>query len=369
MNSQILYRIARGACATAMGTVALAALCSCDDEETATTTPTAPAEVKASAPATSPEAAKEALFEQMVYTIGKLASQRVNDPEVTEPVREMLALTEGYYDAIAPTANGTIEKAKLALRIAEITLDLTAFAKAEGAYDTAQKDLDALPEAERNSREARRIQSAIFNGKAATILFRNQAANALPWYEKALESDLGIYKELAPAEGEKLPEGAVEPELARAATDVMSSYRCLGECQFWAEDPEEARDTYNKGIELAKALDKLAPEMSIQYIRLLGNLGNLESRVGNKKEALNAWVQAVNFCQRLYAGNRRGDIRKEARRYFESLRPNVLALARELQDEQAAQVENQTLQETPANVPAASPEEPTPVPAPEQQQQ
>lgn len=365
MNSQILYRIARGACATAMGTVALAALCSCDDEAQ-TAAPASNVEAKESTPATSPEAAKNALFNQMVYTIGKLASQRVNDPEITEPVREMLALTEAYYTAIAPTAGGSMEKAKLALRIAEITLDLTAFAKAEGAYDTAQADLDALPEADRKSREARRMQSAIFYGKAASLLSRRQATNALPWYEKALESDLGIYKELAPAEGEKLPEGSVEPELARAATDVMSSYRCLGECQFWAEDPEEARDTYNKGIELAKTLDKLAPEMSIQYIKLLANLGNLESRVGNKKEALNAWLQAVNFCQRLYANNRRGDIRLEARRCFESLRPNVLALARELQDEQAAQVENQTLQETPTAVPAASPEEPTPVPAPEQ---
>lgn len=363
MRSQILYRIARSACVTAVGAAALATLCSCDDEEATTQAPattTTPQQAPADA-----DAAKNALFDQMVYTIGKLASARVADPEITEPVREMLALTEAYYTSIADKAAGTMEKAKLALRIADITLDLTAFAKAEAAYDTAQKDLDALPEDARKSREARRIQSAIYYGKAASLLSRRQAANALPWYEKSLESDLGIYNELAPAEGEKLPEGSVEPELARAATDVMSSYRCLGECQFWADDPEEARDTYNKGIDLAKNLDKLSPEMSIQYIKLLANLGNLESRVNNKQESLKAWLQAVNFCQRLYASNRRGDIRMEARRLFESLRPNVLTLARELQDEQAAQVETQTLQETPAAAPATSPEEPTPVPAPE----
>lgn len=366
MRSPILYRIARGACVTAMGSVALATLCSCDDEE-ATTQDPATTTTAQQAPADA-DAAKNALFNQMVFTIGKLASARVADPEITEPVREMLALTEAYYTSIADKATGTMEKAKLALRIADITLDLTAFAKAEGAYDTAQKDLDALPETERKSREARRIQSSIYYGKAASLLSRRQAGEALQWYEKSLESDLGIYKELAPADGEKLPEGSVEPELARAATDVMSSYRCLGECQFWADDPEEARDTYNKGIDLAKGLDKLSPEMSIQYIKLLANLGNLESRVGKKKESLNAWLQAVNFCQRLYASNRRGDIRMEARRLFESLRPNVLTLARELQDEQAAQVETQTLQDTPAAAPATSPEEPTPVPAPEGEQ-
>ena len=368
MRSPFLHRIARGACVTALGTAALATLCSCGDEETATPAATTPAAQPAAA-TDNADTAKNALFEQMVYTIGKLASARVSDPEITEPVREMLALTESYYAAISPTAKGTMELPKLALRIADITLDLTAFAKAEAAYDTAQADLDALPEAERNSREARRIQSAIYYGKAASLLSRRQATDALSWYEKSLESDLGIYKELAPAEGEKLPEGSVDPDLARAATDVMSSYRCLGECQFYADDPEEARDTYNKGIELAKALDKLTPEMSVQYIKLLIGLGNLESRVGNKKEALKAWSQAVNFCQRLYASNRRGDIRMEVRRLYESLTPNVLPLARELQDAQAAQVENQSLQDSPAAAPAASPEEPTPVPSPEGAQQ
>lgn len=365
MRSQILYRIARGACVAALGSVALATLSSCDEEQPAAT-PTAPEATAATeqADAISPEKAKDALLQQMVFTIGKLASERVADPAMTEPVREMLALTEAYYKSISESAAGTMEKAKLSLRIAEITLDLTAFAKAEGAYNTAQADWDALPEAERSTREARRMQSAIFYGKAASLLSRRMATDALAWYEKALESDFAIFKELAPADGEKLPEGSVDPELARAAADAMSSYRCLGECQLWADDPEEARDTYNKGIDLAKALDKLAPEMSLQYIKLLANLGNLESRVGNKKEALTAWVQAINFCQRLYASCPRGDIRLEARRCFESLRPHVLTLAREQQDANAEKLENQTIQD--AAAPAATPEEPTPVPAPAQ---
>ncbi len=358
MKSSILYSIARGACVTALGTAALVTLCSCGDDEQAATTPTtATAEQTA-----TPVDAKQALFDNLVYSIGKLASERITDPELIEPVREMLALTEAYYKTIE---KGSSEKTKLAQRIAETTLNLTAYAKAETAYDTAQADWDAMPEAERKTREMRRLQSAIFYGKGASLLSRRRAADAMPWYEKALESDLSIYKEVAPADGEKLPEGEIDPELARAATDVMSSYRCLGECQFWAEDPEEARDTYNKGINLAKELDKLAPEMSIQYIKLQANLGNLESRVGKKQEALQAWVQAINFCQRLYASTPRGDIRLETRRCFESLRPGVLALARELQDEKAAQVEKQELQETPTEAPAASPEEPTPVPAPE----
>lgn len=365
MRSSHLYQIARGACVTAAGTLALTTLCSCGDDEEKAATPAAEATQATpsnTAPAVDPAAAKDALLEQMIFTIGKLAGERVADPELTEPVREMLALTENYYNTL-PAASP--QKARLALRIADITLDLTAYAKADSAYDTAQADLNALPEAVRNIRELRRLQSSIYYGKAVSLFSRRQPTEALPWYEKALDSDLRIYQALAPADGEKLPEGSVEPELARAAKDVMSSYRCLGECQFWADDPEEARDTYNKGIDLAKALDKLSPEMSIEYIKLLANLGNLESRVGNKKEALNAWLQAVNFCQRLYASNRNAAIRLQTRRCFESLRPNILTVARELQDDQAAQVENQTLQDTPAAAPAATPEEPTPVPAPE----
>lgn len=359
MRSSNLSRMTQKACFVTLGAAVLATLCSCEDDKKNTeTTPTEPTPV--AAPTADPAAAKAALFDNLIYTIGKLASERVNDPEITEPVREMLALTEAYYQTLADT--GTMEKAKLSLRIAEITRDLTAYAKAQTAYETAQADFDALPEATRNTKEARRHQSAIYYGKGVSLLSRRMFNDALAWYEKALESDLSIYKELAPAEGEALPEGSVEPELSRAATDVMSSYRCLGECQFWADDPEEARDTYNKGIALAKELDKLSPEMSLEYIKLLANLGNLESRVSNKKEALSAWVQAVNFCQRLYASNRRADIRLEARRCFESLRPNVLTLARELQDASAAQVETQTLQENQDTVPAATSAEPTPVP-------
>ncbi len=357
MKSSILYTIARGACVSAIGTAALVTLCSCgDDEQPAATEPAA----EQAAPA--PTDAKQALFDNLVYSIGKLASERVTDPALTEPVREMLALSEAYYKTVEA---GTAEKAKLSLRIADTILNLTAYAKAEGAYNTAQADWDALPEADRKTREMRRMQSSIFYGKGASLLSRRQAADALAWYEKALESDLALYKEVAPADDEKLPEGAIDPELARSAADVMSAYRCLGECQFWAEDPQKARDTYNKGINLAKKLDKLAPEMSLQYIKLLANLGNLESSLSKKKEALTAWVQAVNFCQRLYAGTNRGDIRLETRRCFESLRPGVLALARELQDEQAAQVETQNLQETPAEAPVATPDQPTPVAAPE----
>ena len=197
MRSQILYQIARSACVTALGTVALATLSSCDEEQPATPTAPEAAATTEQADTITPEKAKDALFEQMVFTIGKLASERVTDPEITEPVRDMLALTETYYKSISESAAGTMQKAKLSLRIAEITLDLTAYAKAEGAYNTAQADWDALPEAERNTREARRMQNAIFYGKAASLLSRRMAADALSWYEKALESDLAIFKELA----------------------------------------------------------------------------------------------------------------------------------------------------------------------------
>lgn len=361
MRSQNLLRIARNSCIAVLGAAAVTTFSSCGDSEEPAATETPAQNEQTAAPAADAGAARDALLNDMIYSIGKLAGERAaTDPAMTEPVRNMLALTEAYYAAMAPAAEGKPERARLSLRIAEITRDLTAYAKAQAAYATAQADFDAMPEAERTTRDARRMQSAIHYGMATSLLSDRKATDALAYYEKALAVDLELFGEVAPADGEKLPDGNIDAELARSAADVMGDYRCLGECQYWANDPEEARDTYNKGIALAKQLDKLSPEMSLEYIKLSSSLGDLESRVGNRKEALTSWLQAANFCRRLFSSSARPGIRLATRNYFERLRPNIIRLAKELEDTEAAQVENQKIEETPA--PAAG-GEPTPVPA------
>lgn len=314
-----------------LSAAALLGLCACEDETQQQQTPTTPAtETAPPLPTEQKPDARAALFEALLYDLGKHASENAAHPELTEAVRNMLALAEEYYMQNAEAMTGKVEKARLALRLADIARDLTAWERACSSYDRALADYDSLPEAERNTPAVRRLHSAICNGKAFCRMNMRNTDEAMELYTKALEIDSALYELVAPPEGEALPEGDVEPNLARAAEDVFFSYRCLGECQEAAGYPEEARDTLKLGLELAKRLDRLSPGMSLQYIRLLGAMGNLESRCSNKREALNYWVQAAQMCQRLNGSTSDLIIRSKTARQFQSLLPQIKALQEEL---------------------------------------
>lgn len=339
--------VAKGVVSAALGAAAVLGLGACE-EKGATTEVQAPAEVNTTpaatespAESTAAEEAKAALFEALVYELGARASENATHPELNEAVRNMLALMEEYYAQNADAMSGTPEKARLSLRMADITRELSAWERACGFYDRARADYDALPEAERNKPEVKRMLSSLCNGKAFCLMNLKNTAEALELYNKALEVDSALYEMVAPPEGEALPEGDVEPNLARAAEDIFFSYRCLGECQEVAGDPEEARDTIKQGIELAKRLDRLSPGMSLQYIRLLGALGNLESRCAKEREALGYWVQAAQMCQRLHNSTGNLIIRSKTARQFQSLMPQIQELQQKLnpaeQPQQAAE--------------------------------
>lgn len=331
--------------AAALGAVALAGLSSCEDEKGKT-------EAKAPAEATQPQTksmqSRDTLFDAMVYGIGKKASSMAASPELTEDVRNMLVLLQAYYDEMAPANGGNAKRARLAVRIAEVLRDLTAWDKALAAYETAQADYDALPNDRKATTESKRMQCSIYDGQGFCLLRRNRIEEALAAYEKSQAIYMDLYKTVAPADGEKLPDGELDPALAQAAEDLFFSYRCLGECQVAADDPEEARETYKKGIELAQRLDRLSPRMTIQYIRLLGNQGNLESQCGREREALSNWVKAAQTCQRIYNNTSMGaSERVQAARLLRNLLPQVQELARKLQSDAADSVGEQTLPEQP----------------------
>lgn len=357
MNKKCFSRVSLHRSALAVGVAALLCLNSCGEkeEEKKPEGPPQPVETKSAA-----DVSRQALVDKMIYDMGRRIGEQAGNPEWVEDVREMLDLLEDYYRDMAPSSEGKVERARLALRVAETMRDLTAYEKARGAYEQAQKDFDALPEAERTSPGGMRLQSSIYNGLGSCLLPLGKSAEALPCYEKALASDKALYEKVAasvPAD-EARPEGEVNPEVARAAADVLSSYRCLGECQLAADDPEEARDTYGKGIEFAKELDKLSPMMTLQYIRLQGALGNLESRCGREREALSAWNQAASFCQRLHATSCPPSFKVQVARYFESLKPSILNLSRKLQassEEKVASPASETPTEISPSSPAAAP--------------
>ena len=278
------------------------------------------------------------MLDYMIYSVGNLVRQQASSPQWREEVRDMRNRIETYYNSLVQSGADMTSRVKLGLFLADTTRDLTAYDKALEIYATTLKDWESLPEAERNSVEGRRIRSSIANGMGSCYLATRKAADALPYYEKALEMDEALFNELAPANDEPLPaDDNISADLARAAEDVLSSYRCLGECQFSADDPEEARDTYKRGQELVVRMKNLKPGMSIQYIRLLTALGNLESSCGQIRQAYAAWMNAANVAQRLRQVAPSPAVQAQTVRYLRELEGSIKSVGKQLEEAQKAQ--------------------------------
>ncbi len=316
--------------------VAAACLCSCGDGQEedapspATTAPAAPS--AAAKQADKINRAHEAVYEQLMENIAPLVTDRASTvAEFNEPTKVFLESLQAYYDAIA-SAPPSAERAHIARRIADVMSSLRSYAKGYEAFQRAQADLDALPQSERDSVAGKRLQSAIWTGAGLCLINQNRATDALPYYEKALASDLSVLREVGPAEGEALPTGSIPPDVSRAVADALGSYRCLGECQLEAGDPEEARDTYRKGLQLMEELKQLdtSSAMGIAFVKLISAQGDLENRCGRDREALSAWVQAARLCNTIISKSGRAATKAQARSCFIRLNPLIKEKSQQL---------------------------------------
>ncbi|MGN0868070.1 MAG: tetratricopeptide repeat protein [Akkermansia sp.] len=330
----------------ALGILSSFCLSACHDSEQ-NTTPEAPPQpdpaaeeaAKAAEAAALREQAREDLYHEALYVLAAKTSDAALYPALNAEVKILLEKMETYYNALEQANDSGIERANLSQLIAKTTLDLGAFAKAEALYKRAMNDYTALPEEYRSSTEGTRACNDLESGLGSCLLAQNKASDALPHYEKALEIAQAAYNACAPAEA---PEGgasaeAPSPELSLAARDLLDSLRCLGDCQRYADDPEEARSTYLKGQELAQKLKTLTPEMAISYAKLLTALGNLDNSYGRSKEAYAAWVLAARICQQVNAANQRLDIKFDTKRCFDALLPAIQAVQASLQAKEQPQ--------------------------------
>lgn len=356
----------------ALSLVSILGLCACEDKEQAAEpkpeqtaeapTPAAPAPAELSAF----DEARDALFDHAVFVLGQRVTSPDTFPEVNTEVKDMLELLQNYYAALQNEPEMPEERARVSLQIAQTICDLGAYAKAYEAYETAAKDIEALPENVRNSRETKRSLSAIAAGKGACLLAQSKASEALEYYKQSLELDMAMLKELhpedKPIEGETVP-----PELAAAATGVLDSYRCLGDCQNIAGDPEEARETYRKGMELVQKLRVLAPSMAVSYVKLLIATADLENELGDARKALAGWQQAAELCQGLNQANASLKIKADTKRLHDTLIRPIMQMRARLAEEEKSKSESEPKPEVTTEpiqpVPAA--EAPAPVVAPE----
>ena len=343
------FRKSGSRCAAILGMAAAFCLSSCGEKEAeaggetpALAEQPAPVEQPAPAPEVQPELqgdalaeAREALFQYAVYTLGQKVTSPDEFPQLNSMVKDMLEMLHTYY-AELQKGEPSKERARLALQIASTTRNLGAFAKAQGEYENAMTELESLPEDVKAEAEVQRMLSSCHNGLGVCLLAQNKATEALAKYEAALAVDEALFKAVAPAEGEALPEGEVEPGVSRAVTDLLDSYRCLGDCQRAVDDPEEAHVTYTKGHDLAQRLKRLSSEMSIAYVKLLTSLGNLDNSMGKSKEAMGSWVIAARICQSLNASSPKLDVKAETKRCFDALLPAIQSVGQQLQAEQDA---------------------------------
>lgn len=351
MTSMIFYPAFRqfsGCCTAVLALGTAMFLSSCEEKELKAPAPKAPEAAAEAAPAAdaAPEAAtaapqmsaaQAALFDYAVYTLGQKVTSPDAFPELNTMTKEMLELMQAYY-AELQKGEPSEERARLALQIASTTRDLGAFSKAYGEYETAMKELEALSEEQRATPACQRLLSGCNNGMGVCLLAQGKATEALAKYEAALEIDKAQFNAVAPVGGGELPEGEVDPAVSRAATDLLDSYRCLGDCHRAVDDPEEARSTYVAGQELAQRLKRLSSDMSISFAKLLTSLGNLDNSLGKPQEALGAWVMAAKICQSLNASSPKLEVKAETKRCFEALVPAINSVGSQLQ---AAQQESE----------------------------
>ncbi len=321
-----------GLCACALAGAGMLTGCG-EEEKTAPAPPPAPPAPAAPAPSALDEA-REALYRQLWEQISPLVTDRARVPEFNEPAKVYLEKLNAYYDALAALPP-SMERVEVARRVAELTRNLGAFAKAFEAYEVALSDYESLAEADRNAVEGKRLHSSLLNGMGVCLLSISKVADSIPHYRQALEVDMSVLRDLGVGEETELPEANTDPNVSRAVADVLGSYRCLGESLVLVGDLEDARDVYKKGIDMMVKLKHLDvnSDMCIAYVKLHGALGDLESRCGNEMAALNSWAQAAELCKSIHNSSQLSLVKLQARHFLNTLAPLIAEKSRKLQAE------------------------------------
>ncbi len=345
-------------------------------ESTENASTTLQASARVTAPKTADSSAKDALFDELLNNISTLVTDNPGlTPAFNEGSKLLLEKLQAYYDELAADP-ATMERAHLAVRMADITAKLSSYKRARATYEEAQADLDALPESEKQSLKGKRLQSLVWGGLAYCTLQLESPDKALPLYEKILKLDIDIAGNLGVTPAEPSTVLDLSPDQAQAIADVLSSYRCLGDCLSNCDDTEEARDTYQHGLDFLKGIqftisDPVGMNTAIAIAKLYSSIGDLENKCGQDAKALESWTQAAKLCQHV-GNNATQDARSQtqAKLFLNRLITLIKEKQTAIQEaaraqEESAQEEQPAQPETAPAEPAAEPQAAAPAPAPE----
>lgn len=264
---------------------------------------------------------RDALFNAAVYDLLLTISDNDTFPVFNSKTRDFVELLSNYCDHLRAESKDARERVRAVSALAKVLRNVGgAYPRAEAAYRDALKECEALSQEELNSAEGQRTLSSINNGIASCLLMQGKNKEALEYYNAALKIDEAQFKGVDMKEGDSISGKEAITALSRAVVEVVDSYRCLADCQLIGDDPEEALDTYKKGIEIAaKYQAQPTVEMAVSFSKIYTSYGNLEQRNGNTEKARQAWALAANLCTAANKGTSDLLQKLETKRNYDSL--------------------------------------------------
>ncbi len=360
---------------------ASASLSSCGDEakqkENASAAPTPPpaatpapapeTEAKPSATASAPvaltrEEAKKQLDELLYNEVKTLINTTAANPTIRDTATMLLERLENYYKSMSQEPV-SIERVKLALDIASFQRELGAWQRSFDSYERALKEWESLDIKQKAELPIQQIKSSIYNGLGAVLLYlpipaddaeqiAKQKKDSLNYFKEQLDNDLSIFTAAAPKEGETIPDEGWGSEVDRATQDLISSYRCVGDGLRFNDEIDQAREAYTQGVKVAQRVQKLGDKSSLQLLKILSALGDLERSQEKKQEAYSHWGTAVRIATQISKSSRSSSSKFEAVQIANRLTPLLQRLQLELQQEaseaEAAADQTPTASESPA---------------------
>ena len=309
----------------AAGVISLACLSSCgDDGPKDQSQAPAPAQ-QGAAPAVSNEQtlqqSRDALFNAAVYDLVTTISDNAQFPVFNTKARDFVELLDKYCADLRANSKDQRERVRATHALAKVLRNVGgAYPRAEVAYRDALQECQALPADELAAAEGQHTLSAINSGIASCLLMQGNNAEALKYYQEALKIDKALFDAVDMKEGESISGREAITALSAAVVEVVNSYRCLGDCQLIADDPEEAMDTYKKGVEIAaKYQGQPTVDMAICFSKIYTSYGNLEQKNGDAQKARQAWAVAAQLCTA--ANNGTADLlqKLETKRNYDTL--------------------------------------------------
>ncbi len=303
----------------------------------AATAAPAPAPVTETAPPaveTAKNAAEETQEELNRYLNGEvmdLIIKSANSSAVRDVATVLLEKLENHYQAISE-GPFDVARLELAVDIAECQRQLTAWERAYASYERALKDWEALAMKDKTEIRIQRLKSSIYNGLAFTLLARTSNASsntdenrqtALNYFKEQLDSDLSIFNAVGPKEGDALPAGSWSDDINRATNDLISSYRCVGDGFLLTGNNEDALAAYLEGVKIAQRVQKLSEQPTLQLIRILSSLGDLQLKMDKEKEAVQSLTSAAQVAIQLNKQSSDTRVKMETKQIVDRLAPII----------------------------------------------